>query len=74
VVKNVILGEFGVEMQFWKFEGVFAIYVKCGLIGFWFWAWIECRCECEAFFILGLGLMKWVLDWVMRKVGLMGIT
>jgi hypothetical protein len=45
--------------------------LKCGLIGFWFWAWIECRCECEAFFILGLGLMKWVLDWVMRKVGLM---
>ena len=33
--------------------GVFAIYVKCGLVGFWFWAclnvrfwfwaWIECE-------------------------------
>jgi hypothetical protein len=35
--------------------GVFTIYVKCGLVGFWFWAWIECGYECEALFILGLG-------------------
>jgi hypothetical protein len=54
--------------------GVFAIYVKCGLVGFQFWAWIECKCECEALFILGLGLMKWVLDWVVRilEMGLLG--
>jgi hypothetical protein len=37
--------------------------------------WIECECEYVALFILGLDLMKWVLDWVMmdwvmRKVGL----
>jgi hypothetical protein len=44
--------------------------VKCGLVGFWAWAWIECECKCEALFILGLGLMKWVSDWVVRKVGL----
>jgi hypothetical protein len=45
-------------VEFWKFGGVFAIYVKCGLVRFLFWAWIECECECEALFILGLGLMK----------------
>jgi hypothetical protein len=54
--QNVICGILGLKCNLWKFGGVFAIYVKYGLVGFWFWAWIECGYECEALFILGLGL------------------
>jgi hypothetical protein len=51
--QNVILGIFGSKCVFGKvwgqsvilesFGGVFAIYVKCGLVGFWFWACLDVR-------------------------------
>ena len=49
---NVILGSKCNFGSLWVF---FAIYGRCGLVGFWFWAWIKCEYECEALFILRLG-------------------